>query len=276
MKLKKILLYLGGSIIVGMVVLIILMYPFYHFFFTQVTTIIDKNLAVMSGGGNTGILVTDSAVVVIDTKMGSMAKKLFKLAKEKAGDKKIIVINTHFHGDHIYGNKYFKGCPIYIGGYDIAFARENIEAENMPTVFVNDSLVLPLGNETLVLVNMGQGHTYDDLVVYLQNRKLLFTGDLVFNKINPALMKESGCDVNKWKAALEKLQGRWNIQSVVPGHGNTSGPDLISKMKQYFTDFQQAASDPAKTDEIITRYKDWRKMPTMASPRKTVRFIQGE
>jgi cyclase len=276
MKLKRILLYLGGLIIIGMIVLIIIMYPFYHFFFTPVSMVIDKNLTVMSGGGNSGILVTDSAVVVIDTKMGSMAKKLFKLAREKAGNKKIIVVNTHFHGDHTYGNQYFKGCTIYIGGYDTAFARKNIEAKNMPTVFVSDSLVLPLGNETIVLLNMGQAHTYDDLVVYLQNRKLLFCGDLVFNKINPALLKEGGCDIDKWKVVLEKLASHWNIQTVIPGHGIPGGNEIISNLKQYFSDMQIAASQPDRAAEIKARYKDWRKMPSMASPERTIRFIQGK
>jgi len=276
MKLKKVLLYLGGLIIVAMITLIIFMYPFYHFFFTAESTIIDKDLTVMSGAGNSGILVTDSAVVLIDTKMGSMAKKLYKFAKEKAGNKKIIVINTHFHGDHIKGNYLFKGCPIYIGGYDHAFALKNITAGNMPTVFVTDSLILPLGNETIALYNMGQAHTLDDMVVYLKNRKLLFSGDLVFNHINPVLKKESGADIEKWKAVLDNILNRWDIKTVVPGHGDPGGPELITELRQYFVDMQVAAFNPGKANEILTKYKSWMKMPMMASPDKTIEFIQGK
>jgi glyoxylase-like metal-dependent hydrolase (beta-lactamase superfamily II) len=276
MKLKKILFYLGGLIIICMIALIIYMYPFYHFFFTPVSTAIDKDLTVMSGGGNSGILVTDSAVVVIDTKMGSMAKKLYQLAKEKAGNKKILVINTHFHGDHIYGNKFFKGCTIYIGGYDTSFARKNIEAEDMPTNFIADSLVLPLGNEVLVLCNMGQAHTYDDMVVYLRHRELLFTGDLVFNRVNPAIIKDGGSDIDKWMKVLDRIPRRWDLKTVIPGHGSPGGPEMISNLKRYFSDMQIAASHPEKRTELTSRYKSWRKMPLMSSPGKTIEYFQGK
>ena len=70
----------------------ILFYPVYRFMFTEITRAVDKNLTIVQGGGgNSGIVVTDSAVVVIDTKMGGDAEKLYNLAKSKAGTKKIIV-----------------------------------------------------------------------------------------------------------------------------------------------------------------------------------------
>ena len=65
----------------------------------------DNNLNIyLGGGGNSGVLVSDSAVVVIDTKMMGNAKDLYNIAKSKAGDKPIIVINTHYHSDHTNGN----------------------------------------------------------------------------------------------------------------------------------------------------------------------------
>jgi glyoxylase-like metal-dependent hydrolase (beta-lactamase superfamily II) len=42
-------------------------------------------------------------VVVIDTKMMSNSEDLYKFAKEKAGQKPVIVINTHYHPDHVKG-----------------------------------------------------------------------------------------------------------------------------------------------------------------------------
>jgi cyclase len=274
MNLKKILVYLGILILVCMLVLLIYMYPFYQFFFTPKVSDLDKDLIMMTGAGNSGILVTDSAVVVIDTKMGSMAKKLHELALEKAGNKKIIVINTHFHGDHLNGNSVFKGCPIYIGGYDSSFARKNIKAENMPTVFIRDSIILDLGNETIALVNLGQGHTYNDLVVYLKNHKTLITGDLVFNKINPALFREDGSDILKWKNLLLELENRWEIFRVIPGHGDAGNKDIITRMVKYFDDMAIAANDPGKSWDVKSQYSDWMKMPMMSSPEKTIKFIK--
>ncbi len=276
MKLKKILLYLGALIVFAIIVLVIYMFPFYHFFFTSESTVIDKNLTMVSGAGNSGILVTDSAVVVIDTKMFSLAKDLYKMAKEKAGSKKIIVINTHLHGDHTNGNHLYNGSKIYIGGYDPAFVKKEMKPENRPTDFVTDSLILNLGDETVAMYNMGQAHTFDDMVVYLRNRKLLFSGDLVFNKINPALIRPNGTDIDKWKAMLNLLPTRLDIKTVIPGHGKAGGPEMIAALSQYFSDMQAAASTRGKVRETKARYNDWMKMPLMSSPQKTIDFIRSK
>jgi glyoxylase-like metal-dependent hydrolase (beta-lactamase superfamily II) len=107
MKWKKILLITGIILVVIIVVAAVYIYPSYKFFFTGGTIRVDKDLTIIrSGGGNSWILITDSAVVVIDTKMSSDAEKLYNQVREKAGSKKIIVINTHYHGDHVKGTSH--------------------------------------------------------------------------------------------------------------------------------------------------------------------------
>jgi cyclase len=129
---KKFLI--GFAIIVILVVagFLIFIYPSYRSFLKTETVQFDSNLTiVLGGGGNSGILITDSAVIVIDTKMSNPAKELYKLVKEKAGKKKIVVINTHYHGDHLGGNNLYKGSEIIIGKYDDDFLKKNIKPENM-------------------------------------------------------------------------------------------------------------------------------------------------
>jgi cyclase len=276
MKWKRILLITGIILVLIIVVTAVYIYPSYKFFFSGGTIPVDKDLSVIQGGGgNSGILVTDSAVVVIDTKMSGDAEKLYNLAKEKAGTKKIIVVNTHYHGDHVRGNNYYKGCSIYIGAYDEKFLRENISAENMPNKFVKDSLTLNLGNEIVCLYNMGQAHTWDDMIVLLKNRKVLFTGDLVFHQVNPFLKKESGADVDKWIAALDKILNMPDITIFVPGHGQNGDRSIVESIKNYFEDMKTAANDPSKEKTMKAKYKDWTEMPMNASPGITIDYIQS-
>jgi cyclase len=237
---------------------------------------LDKDLtAVLGGGGNSGILVTDNAVVVIDTKMNKDAEDLYKMAKETAGTKKIIVINTHFHSDHVSGNHFYQGSKIYIGNYDQAFLEKNVKAEDMPTDFVKDSLTLNLGSETLQLVNLGQGHTFDDMVVYLKNHKVLFSGDLVVNWVIPYVIGESGANVDRWIVDLNAILTRWDIKTLVPGHGNVGYKGIAASLRKYFEDMKTAAADPSKQNELIAKYKDWKTSPPMASPEKTIEFIKN-
>jgi cyclase len=237
--------------------------------------VLDNNLTVyLGGGGNSGILVTDSAIVVIDTKMGTDAENLYNLAKEKAGGKKIIVINTHYHGDHTKGNMFYKGSRIYIGNYDRSFLAKNMDRENMPTDFVVKDLKLNLGDETVQIYNLGQAHTRDDVIVYLVNRRVMFTGDLVFNRINPVLKKESGANAESWSLALNAILLGWEIGTVVPGHGAVGTKDIIIRMREYLDDMQDAVTNPEKADKLKSKYKSWVVIPDMTSPEKTIEYIR--
>ena len=110
----------------------------------QTTTIhYDKDLTiVLGGGGNSGILVSDSLVIVIDTKMDKAADEFYKMVKEMAGSKPILVVNTHIHPDHTGGNKNYSGQTIIAGGNYTAeeWKKEN-GAESLPTKFLSATFV---------------------------------------------------------------------------------------------------------------------------------------
>jgi cyclase len=258
-----------------LVIAIVVIYPTYRFYFSKKTIQVDDKLTIIKGGGgNSGLLVTDSAIVVIDTKMAGPAKKLYDLAKEKAGKKPIIVINTHFHGDHSNGNYLYIGCKKYIGAYETAFLEAKMKKENRPDILVSDSLVLDFGDEKIFLYDLGQAHTFNDLAVYLANRKILFAGDVVFNRIHPALFRKEGTDINKWMIVLERVISQWEIQTLVPGHGLPGGKELAIQMKQYFADMKMAAADPAIEKEMISKYYDWTRISGMTSGENTIQFLK--
>ena len=202
------------------------------------------------------------------------SEELYNTAKEKAGQKTMIVINTHYHGDHVKGNKLFKGSRIYIGSYEKGFLDKNIDAENQPTDFVKDSLLIDLGSEKVHLYNVGRAHTYNDLVVYLSNRNVLFTGDLIFNKINPVLKEESGARVSQWIHVLDTILSRWGDSKIIPGHGQAGNKEMVISLRQYFIDMTEAATDSNKENQLKDKYKDWTTFPGMTSPDKTIEYIK--
>jgi cyclase len=276
MNWKRIILITGIILVVLIVIAAVYIYPSYKFFFNGGKIPVDKDLTIIQGGGgNSGVLVTDSAVVVIDTKMSGDAEKLFKQAKELAGSKKIIVINTHYHGDHVKGNHFYKGCTIYIGAYDQKFLQDNVSAENMPDQFVKDSLILDLGNEILCLYNLGQAHTWADMIVLLKNRKVVFTGDLVFYQINPFLKRESGANVDKWITALDKILIMRDVTMFIPGHGQPGNRSIVEAERGYFEDMKTAANDPSKEKTMKEKYKTWSELPIMTSPGITIDYIRS-
>jgi glyoxylase-like metal-dependent hydrolase (beta-lactamase superfamily II) len=274
MTLKRIIAYIVISVGILLIALTILVFPFFRYFFRSEIIEPDKRLFIITGTGNSGLLVTDSAVVVIDTKFWKNAKKLHDLAKQKAGTKKILVINTHFHGDHVFGNILYRGSDIYTGGYGKDIAITRTKAENLPTFFVRDSLILDLGDEIVGLYDLGQGQTFHDMVVYLKKRKVLFTGDLVFNKINPAIIAEDGTDIKNWKSILAMMDITFDVKTVVPGHGTPGDKKMIGEQLRYFEDMEVAASHPDSSKELIKKYAGWMKIPMGSSPEKTIEFIR--
>jgi cyclase len=272
---KKIFIRIGIGLLAVLLVAGIKFYPSIQFMLHKEIVQLDPTLTVvLGGGGNSGIIVGDSAVVVIDTKMMGNSEELYKLAKEKAGQRPKIVVNTHYHPDHVRGNKFFKGSKIYIGNYEKEFLQENIEPENLPTDVVKDSLTIDLGNEQVHLYNLGQAHTLNDVVVYLPNHNVLFTGDLIFNRVNPVLKDESRAKVSQWIHVLDIILSKWGNSQIIPGHGKIGDKEMVISMRQYFRDMTTAAMDPSKEKKLIEPYKDWMTLPNMSSPEKSIEYIK--
>jgi cyclase len=235
----------------------------------------DKDLTlVLGGGGNSGILVSDSLVLVIDTKMDDAALNFSKMAKDLAGKKPILVVNTHYHPDHTQGNKYFKGQTIIAGGnYSKEFWLKEAGEESMPTEWLKDKKDIKMGDDTATLYNLGRNvHTASDVVVYLHKRKMLFTGDVVLNKQAPVLIGTA--DADGYMAAFDLLPKMFDVQKIVPGHGAVGGPEVISDFRQFFKDMEMAARDASKKDELIGKYKDWGQLPVFMSPGATISYYK--
>jgi cyclase len=86
-------------------------------------------------------------------------------------------------------------------------------------------------------------------------RKVLFTGDLVFNGGTPFVMMGS---VAGSLAALERLKAL-GAQTLVPGHGSVCGPEAIDAQADYLRFIQDAAKtgfDAGKDALTVARESD--------------------
>jgi len=255
----------------------IYVYPFMSKMKVTNTIKYDPQLTlVLSGGGNSGILVSDSLVLVIDTKMNDAAEALYKTVKQLAGNKPIIVVNTHIHTDHTSGNKFYEGQTIIAGGnYDKAFWIKECGDKGVPTVWLKDSLVFKVGDETVTVLNLPwPAHTQSDVFVYLANRKMLFGGDVILNHQAPAMFARYNTSGYGYLKALDYLPQRFDIKTVVPGHGEVGGIEVINNFKDFFIDMKVAALDPAKKKDLLDKYKDWNQIPFLMSPAVTEGYFE--
>jgi len=279
--LKKILKYIGilllVVLVIGATIYLIYLRPFMNKM-KQVTTVqYDKELTlVLGGGGNSGVLVSDSLVIVIDTKQDEAAEQLSKQVLQLAGNKPILVVNTHFHPDHTSGNKYYKGQSILVGGnYTKDFWMKEVDKENLPTLWLPTKMDIKMGNDTATIINLSQNiHTASDVMVYLHKRKMLFGGDVILNKQVPALFGVA--DPDGYLAIFDGLPKQFDIHYIVPGHGAVGGFELIDNFRQYFLDMKTAATDDAKKAELVAKYKDWAQIPLFMSPGRTISVFKDK
>jgi cyclase len=283
MNTRKILLWVFGIISIIFIVAgslyAVFVRPFMKEMMVMHTIPYDKQLTiVLGGGGNSGILVSDSLVLVVDSKMDEAATQFYDQVKQLAGSKPIILVNTHIHPDHAKGNKYYKGQTIIAGANN---DKANWTAENgegtLPTVWVKDSLTFSVGDETVTVFNLPfAAHTQSDVFVYLHNRKLIFTGDVVLNKACPALFAKYNATSAGYMAAFDLAEKRFDIKTVVPGHGPVGGIEVIDNFRQFFKDMTEAAHNDAAKGNLIAKYASWKQVPFVMSPGAAVSYIKAE
>ena len=253
--------------------------PLMNYMLVMHTIHVDPQLTiVLGGGGNGGIVVGDSAILVVETKMGSAAQPFYDSVKQLAGNKPIYVVNTHVHTDHNGGNKLFSGKTIIAGGdYDKDFWINDAGAESLPNKWVKDSLVIDLGGDSVTILNMGfAAHTQSDVVVYVHKQKTLFTGDLVLDKQAPGMFGKYNSSAEGYLKAFDLLEKRFDIKTIVPGHGEKGGLEVIDAFRQYIKDMQAVAANGSLKSTMEEKYKNWRQVPFFMSTGATVRNIKSQ
>ena len=202
---------------------------------------------------NSGFVVFSWGVVVIDSLMTVTLANRLKEAIKSVTDKPVkYVVNTHFHGDHVFGNQCFLPAGIVghrntasmLEGYGQLYVtkfakrfpkleRELAKVRVIPPVLTFDSrLRLGTPDEGVDLLFFGHGHTSGDIVLFSAEEKVVFAGDLLFNAIFPT---SDDAVISSWVKALEGLE-ELNPKILIPGHGNPCGKKELGYMLQLLRD----------------------------------------
>ncbi len=229
------------------------------------------------GLNNTGFIVGEESVLVIDTCFTERRSRWFREAVERTAgrvtaarptrasgraDQPSVVIktlvNTHHHGDHTHGNWVFSASGGQAAGATIVGhekCREEVIAAGHgttglfpgvewgeiriapPEVTFEERLTLWVGDLRVELIYMGPAHTTNDIVAWIPERKVLFTGDLVFNGGTPFAMMGS---VSGWLTALERLKVL-GAETIVPGHGPVCSAEAFAAQEDYLRWLQDVA-----------------------------------
>ncbi len=190
------------------------------------------------GDPNSGVVIGDDAVMVIDTQATPlMARDVIKRIR-KITDKPIkYVMLTHYHavrvlGASAYGAEHIiasqdtydliveRGKQDYKSEYE-RFPRlfrggDSIPGLTWPTLTFKGEMTLWLGKLEVKILQLGRGHTKGDTVVWLPKDKILFSGDLVEYAATPYT---GDAYLTNWPATLDNIAAL-KPRKLVPGRGD--------------------------------------------------------
>ena len=214
------------------------------------------------GDPNSGVIIGDKFIMVSDaTATPDMARDL--IAKIRTVSDKPIkyVLLTHYHAVRVLGASAYaaEGATEIIasqGTYELIVERgaQDMQSEmerfprlfrgadgvpglTWPTMVVGDgkpgrqgSLSVDLGGVKVQIWHPGAGHTRGDTIAWVEEEKVLFSGDLVEYE---AGVYTGDAQLEEWPATLEALRAL-KAEAIVPGRGEAmQGAANVEKALDY-------------------------------------------
>jgi glyoxylase-like metal-dependent hydrolase (beta-lactamase superfamily II) len=189
------------------------------------------------GDPNTGIVVGDDAVMVIDTQATPiMAQDVIRRIREVTDKPIRYVVLSHYHAVRVLGASAYGAEEVIasrdtyelilergeadmaseIGRFPRLFrAVESVPGLTWPTLVFDGRMTLWLGKLQVEILQLGRGHTKGDTVVWLPQDKVLFSGDLVEYNATPYT---GDAYLTDWPATLDALAAL-KPEKLVPGRG---------------------------------------------------------
>lgn len=217
------------------------------------------------GDPNSGVIIGDDSVMVVDAQATPLlASKVIERIRGVTDKPVSHIALTHYHAVRVLGAGAYHASQIIMSDlareyvaergqqdWDSEFGRfprlfeghESIAGLTWPTATFSRSMRVYLGAREVQLHYLGRGHTAGDMVVYVPDSKVMFSGDLVEYR--------SACycgdaHLTDWPATLDKLV-QFDMQALVPGRGDALTDEaMIAEGVQLTRDFLSALYDSVK------------------------------
>jgi glyoxylase-like metal-dependent hydrolase (beta-lactamase superfamily II) len=214
---------------------------------------------------NSGIVDLGGEALVFDTNFDPGAARELRAAAEELAGPVRIVVNSHWHGDHVRGNAVFEGATILAtartreliatlgeerlrelkaagGDEELAEYRKRGLVEEV--ALLEEFLAALPGLEQRLpdeewegrrdlgraqLLTWGGGHTDSDAVLWLPEERVLFTGDLLFAGSQPWV---GAGHPERWLELLDRIE-ELEPGTLVPGHGPVTDASAVATLRDY-------------------------------------------
>jgi len=189
-------------------------------------------------GSNSGVVIGKEGVIVIDAKQTPESGKAVMAEIAKLTPKPVThIILTHSNFDHT------DGLPGFPKGLTI-IAQDNCKKQMehprsspshvdltgyMPTKTVGKKESMTIDGVRFVLLHWAPAHTSGDLIIYLPDQKVAFTGDITVMRLPyPLIHLEDEGSSAGWVESMKGIVAL-DVDTYVPGHGNTQTKPVLEQ-----------------------------------------------
>ncbi|HEX9052388.1 MAG TPA: MBL fold metallo-hydrolase [Anaeromyxobacter sp.] len=244
--------------------------------------------AIFGKGGNVGLFVGEREAVLVDSQLAPLVPGLLEAVASVTTKPIKLLVNTHFHGDHVGGN------PALAGRVQAIVAHANVPARveadqarlapgergGLPSLLVGERdperparLDVRLDGLELHLVHRRAAHTDGDLLVDAPAERVLQTGDLFFLGMLPFVDREGGGSFDGLVDTIAALASSVpDDVKIVPGHGPVCGKRELVRYRDFLAAVQaHARAHPGKTSRELAEsfdaaaWPEWKPVPTFVT-----------
>jgi cyclase len=183
-------------------------------------------------GLNVGMSSGADGIALIDAQDEPAVARLQSEIARRSDKPVLIVINTHWHFDHVGGNAFYRRQGAVVIAHENTLARLKAEQVNplggkqrafpaafWPTLTFRDQITLHVNGDDIDILYVPNGHTDGDVIVRFAKADILFAADL-FNNGDYTRVDLRGGSLDGMIAAYRKLLPTLDERvKVVPGRG---------------------------------------------------------
>jgi cyclase len=207
---------------------------------------VAENLYVLAGaGGNIALLTGDDGTLLIDDGYKELTEKTSAAVEAVSKTPIRLVVNTHWHSDHVGGNGEMAGMGAVVIAHEsvrgrmsedrhLAVVDRDVPASPpaaLPKITFPDASTLYWNGEEVNLLHVPPAHTDGDSLVYFRKANVLHAGDTYFNGMYPFIDVNAGGSLDGMVKAADLALTLVNDQTkIIPGHGPLSD---AAELKRY-------------------------------------------
>ncbi|RUX04929.1 MBL fold metallo-hydrolase [Mesorhizobium sp. M8A.F.Ca.ET.059.01.1.1] len=228
-------------------------------------TEVGKDLWAFTAEGdpNTGVIIGDDAVMIVDAQATPrLAGKVVENIR-RVTDKPIkYVVLSHYHAVRVLGASAYNAEQIFMSekargmvaergkeDWDSEFQRfprlfqghESIPGLTWPTMTFKERMTVYMGKRRVDLMHLGRAHTAGDIVAYVPDQHVMFTGDII--EYHSACYCGDG-HFSDWPATIEAIRA-FDVDAIAPGRGDAlNSKELVKKALDNTVDFVRSTYRP--------------------------------